>query len=213
MDQGRLTALLEPYLATPLSANQIAQVSAYLDLLLRWNARTNLTSVRDPEKIVTRHFGESFFLASKCVAAGANTGAALDIGSGAGFPAIPLKIAYPELDLTLVEAHHTKAVFLREVLRALKLKAEVRNARAESLPEAIADLITFRAVERFDSILPVAARLLRSPSETSQPRIAMLISSAQIGVAREILQNWRFSTPIPIPGTQNRVIQLVEPSR
>jgi 16S rRNA (guanine527-N7)-methyltransferase len=214
MDPARIAALLHPYLAAPLSETQLTQVVAYLDLLQRWNARTNLTSIRDPEIIVTRHFGESFFLAQNCVGAGAPTCSsptcvAFDLGSGAGFPAIPLKILHPELNLTLVEAHHTKAVFLREVLRTLHLHAEVRNLRAETLPDAIADLVTFRAVERFDAILPIAARLLR-PGDS--PALAILISSAQIRSAQEMLPNWHFQPPIPIPGTKNRVIELVEPT-
>ena len=63
MDPALIAALLEPFLDRPLSPAQLGQISTYIDLLLRWNARINLTAIREPEEIVTRHFGESFFLA------------------------------------------------------------------------------------------------------------------------------------------------------
>src|SRR6266851_4843730 len=63
MDTARIAALLEPFLEPTLPPSQLDQISTYIDLLLRWNARINLTAIRDPDEIVTRHFGESFFLA------------------------------------------------------------------------------------------------------------------------------------------------------
>ncbi|HVZ17572.1 MAG TPA: 16S rRNA (guanine(527)-N(7))-methyltransferase RsmG [Terriglobales bacterium] len=235
-----IARLLQPYVET-LSDTQLAQVSTYLDLLLRWNARTNLTAIRDPAQIVTRHFGESFFLASKLFGLKAlgyldiqitRCPDVLDLGSGAGFPAIPLLVFRPDITITLVEAHHTKAVFLREVLRALHLEAEVQNVRAEALPPASADIVTLRAVEKFDSILPTAANLVRSVvMEAGRPRpaitdfnqtpipyppsrfcgLALLISSPQISRARQVLLTWHFHPEIPIPNSQNRVVQLIEP--
>ena len=236
-----IPSLLEPYV-TNLTANQLAQVSTYLDLLLRWNAKMNLTAIRDPQQIVSRHFGESFFLATHLFGPQGvfqlptyqlTNLLICDLGSGAGFPAIPLKIYHLDVTIKLVEANHRKAVFLREVLRALSLDAEVKNVRAEDLPSASADLVTLRAVEKFDSILPIAARLVRpakdGPCARSRPRLrdvesggdcsrstvhglSLLIGSAQIARAHEILPNWRFHPEIPIPKSQNRVIQLVEPN-
>jgi 16S rRNA (guanine527-N7)-methyltransferase len=63
LDTARIAALLDPYLEQSLPTSQLDQISTYIDLLLRWNARINLTAIRRPEEIVTRHFGESFFLA------------------------------------------------------------------------------------------------------------------------------------------------------
>src|SRR5271157_340997 len=63
MDTARIAAFLEPFLELSLPESQLDQISTYIDLLLRWNARINLTAIRHPEEIVTRHFGESFFLA------------------------------------------------------------------------------------------------------------------------------------------------------
>src|SRR5581483_1513447 len=124
-----IAPLLAPFLSTAeLSSAQTEQVRAYLELLLRWNQKINLTSVRKPEDIVTRHFGESFFLASSLRQMGiindrANDSGArfIDLGSGAGFPGIPVKIYEPEFHGTLMESQNKKATFLKEVIRALKL--------------------------------------------------------------------------------------------
>jgi len=209
MDPSRIAALLEPFLEAPLSEPQLEQISTYIDLLLRWNARINLTAIRDPEQIVPRHFGESLFLARHVLPPTGGhrslatdhrpTTTVLDLGSGAGFPALPIKIWEPSIHLTMVEANHKKAAFLREAARALKLmNVDVIAARAESLrksaaiaksskhsekspeqaaPEVLSrrpDVVTFRAVEKFDQILQTAASFL---GPTSQ--IAILITEAQ----------------------------------
>src|SRR5215472_2936607 len=98
MQPGRIADLLAPFLpAGPLSPLQLEQVSHHLDLLLQRNARINLTGVRDNEQIITRHFGESFFLAQTVLPRGATPAgdppsirSAADLGSGAGFPGLPL---------------------------------------------------------------------------------------------------------------------------
>src|SRR5579859_7436355 len=110
MSPDAIAALLAPYLGDDrLSAEQLAQLETYLDLLLRWNARTNLTAVREPESIVSRHFGESLFAARHLFDRQAQahdnerlsdhwplaTGHCADLGSGAGFPGLPLKIWAP----------------------------------------------------------------------------------------------------------------------
>src|SRR5271169_3984978 len=100
LDAGRIATLLQPFLPD-VSPELAGQLHTYLDLLLRWNARINLTAVRDPEQIVTRHFGESLFAARVLRDAGvlaAPTGADLtlaDVGSGAGFPGVPIKLLVP----------------------------------------------------------------------------------------------------------------------
>jgi 16S rRNA (guanine527-N7)-methyltransferase len=176
IDASRIADLLQPFLADispgtpsrhPLSEWEFppalaAQIQTYLDLLLRWNARINLTAVRDPEQIVTRHFGESLFAAGVLRQAGAITPNATlaDIGSGAGFPGIPIKLFAPELHVTLIESQNKKATFLREVIRTLGLShIVVHCGRAEDWNHR-ACIVTLRAVEKFDSILPVAASLV-----------------------------------------------------
>ncbi|HET9698258.1 MAG TPA: 16S rRNA (guanine(527)-N(7))-methyltransferase RsmG [Terriglobales bacterium] len=206
-----IAELLTPYVEG-LSSRQLSQVSTYLDLLLKWNARMNLTSIRDPENIVKRHFGESFFLARHISALAADL---MDIGSGAGFPAIPIKIYRPELNVTLVEAQQRKATFLREVGRALNLDVDVKNVRVEDLlraQPASAAVITFRAVEKFESILPLAAKMIRKQgAESSRGCLAILVSTSQVPRAQSLLPDWRFEPPIPVPGGDNRVLLRGEP--
>src|SRR5271165_7617785 len=177
MDADRIAALLEPYLGgAPVSPKLAMQLQAYLDLLLRWNVHINLTGVRDAGQIVTRHFGESLFAAHVLREAGAFASTAglaptlADVGSGAGFPGIPIKLFAPELDVTLIESHNKKAAFLREVIRALELDhAEVFCGRAEQWGKT-ADLVTLRAVEQFKRALPIAADLV-----TPSGRLCLLV--------------------------------------
>jgi 16S rRNA (guanine527-N7)-methyltransferase len=156
MESHRIAELLHPFLSAPLSDHQLQSISTYIDILLRWNARINLTAVRQPEEIVARHFGESLFAAGhlfsqpelhdatvvdprppKPSAAFEQSGAThsttlIDVGSGAGFPGIPIKIYSPHTHLTLIESNQKKATFLREVSRALTLTdVNVFASRAE----------------------------------------------------------------------------------
>ncbi len=138
--------------ATP---KQLAQFRIHYDLLLRWNAKTNLTSVRDPAEILRRHFAESAYL-TKVLALGPGT--LVDVGSGAGFPGIPVKILSPSTRVVLVEAVQKKAAFLKEVAREIALPGlEVRASRFEDLSPFEADWLTMRAV-RLDAELMAVIR-------------------------------------------------------
>jgi|SRR5579859_154740 len=213
-----IASLLAPFLPAPgLSPAQLEQVRTYLDLLLRWNQKTNLTSVRKPEDIVTRHFGESFFLASSLRQMGVENTAAgnsgthfIDLGSGAGFPGIPLKIYEPEFHGTLMESQNKKATFLKEVIRALKLTGiDVFNGRAEQWLQSSptrANLVTLRAVERFEQVLPVAARLI-GPSG----RLALLIGAGQAETARNLLPSFTWDLPSPVPQSHSRNLLIGYP--
>lgn len=191
---ARIADLLEPFIApATLSEVHLREISTYIDILLKWNARTNLTAIRDEEGIVTRHFGESFFAARYLLADAAPGLRVFDVGSGAGFPGLPLKLFAPQIALTLIESHNKKAIFLREVIRALDLTdATVISARAELVKET-ADLVTLRAVEKFESILPIAARLVAPNS-----RLALLVASRQLEAAQRLVPGlWTHSGPIP----------------
>jgi len=198
MEEVRIAELLRPF-AGELAPERLRQISTYIDILGRWNEKTNLTAVREPEQIVLRHFGESLFAARTLLAPEAEL-AVLDIGSGAGFPGLPLKLWAPRVRLTLVEAHAKKATFLREVVRALALgNVKVVAARAETLQDQ-ADLVTLRAVERFDEILPSAARLVRPGG-----RLGLLIGTGQVGLAHQ-LPEFRWEPPHTVPQSRNRVL-------
>jgi len=247
MDTARIAELLDPFFRPPvgsssqfnhseaakagvqskaLSIAQLQHISTYIDILQRWNARINLTAIRDPEAIVTRHFGESLFAARHLFPTGrAEVGgrAALqgrvrsqekipalapgiptlaDVGSGAGFPGLPLKLWAPHVALTLIESNHKKAIFLREATRALTLTdVNIQNTRAEALARTSFDTVTLRAVERFEAVLPTAASLV-----TPSGRLALLISSAQEHIAYSALPGLNWSAPIPIPQSRSRIL-------
>jgi 16S rRNA (guanine527-N7)-methyltransferase len=204
MDAARLAELLHPFIAS-LTPDQLAAISNYLDLLLRWNAHTNLTAIREPEEIVTRHFGESLFAAAQLLPKSDVRMHAIDVGSGAGFPGLPLKIYAPGLHLTLIESQQKKATFLKEVVRTLHLdKVDVFTGRAQDCP-AHADLVTLRAVERFEIVLPAAASLLRYSCEPPS-RLALLIGSEQVELAHVLLPAMQWQAPIPIPQSTARVV-------
>ncbi|MGB9202622.1 MAG: 16S rRNA (guanine(527)-N(7))-methyltransferase RsmG [Terriglobales bacterium] len=246
LKSARLATLLEPFLKEPLSPSLLDQISIYIDLLQRWNARVNLTAIRQEEEIVTRHFGESFFLARHLFPTPRSSSSChpersenmreahvfaeskacpersrrdpyrtnalsspevLDIGSGAGFPAVPLKLWAPHIHLTLVESNHKKAAFLREVTRALTLtNINVTPDRLEALAASPgfprSQVVTFRAVERFDAVLRQAVAFL-APKAT----LALLIGAAQIPHLTALTTiNWQ--PPIPVPQSRTRVLSI-----
>ena len=208
MDQREISQLLQPFLGNDLSAilteSQLCQLSTYLDLLLRWNSRINLTAVRQPDAIVTRHFGESLFTGRHlfpAAASGSGNTSLVDVGSGAGFPGLPLKIWSHTTQLTLIESNQKKATFLREVVRALPLQsAEVFVGRAEDFHRQV-DTVTLRAVEQFERSLPVAAQIV-----APNGRLALLIGAAQLPTARKLAANFAWQDPLPIPLSSNRVL-------
>jgi 16S rRNA (guanine527-N7)-methyltransferase len=203
MEIARIAELLRPFTGgLELSPDLYEQLSAYLDLLLRWNARMNLTAVRESEQIVSRHFGESLFTA-RVLLPERQAGTLADIGSGAGFPGIPIRLWSAATRVTLIESQGKKATFLREVIRTLKLDAEVFHGRAEDWGKA-ADLVTLRAVEKFESVLPVAAELV-APAGS----VGLLIGAKQLATAREILgEYWSWREPVAVPQSNDRVVAV-----
>jgi 16S rRNA (guanine527-N7)-methyltransferase len=129
---------------------------AYLSLILRWNARTSLTAIRNPEGIISRHFVESI---ASAAAVPKNVRTLLDFGSGAGFPGIPIALCRPEISVTLAESQNKKAAFLREAVRSLELKTTVHAGRAESLATAF-DCVILRAVDRMEAAVSAASDLV-----------------------------------------------------
>jgi 16S rRNA (guanine527-N7)-methyltransferase len=221
-----------------LSQAQLQHISTYIDLLLRWNARINLTAIRQPEEIVTRHFGESLFAArhlfpaktagrapspvqaerssvpanyappsSRPVRAEANaltSETLIDVGSGAGFPGLPIKLWAPQIHVTLIESNHKKATFLREVVRAMTLTdVEVFSARAEDYTNTPADVVTLRAVERFKTALSTAAGLVAPTG-----RLALLIGETQLAHTPGLAPEFTWSPPTQIPLSSNRILVI-----
>jgi len=210
MNREQIAELLEPFLeSSSLSDQQLESLAVYLELLVKWNSKLNLTAIRDPNEIVTRHFGESLFAARKVFPSGDSTqtaiGTAIDVGSGAGFPGLPTKLWVPSLKITLVESNQRKATFLREVIRALKPEGmTVVTERAEKL-SIKADLVTLRAVERFEHVLPIAFNLKKPAG-----KLAILIGASQIGAAQKLLSNAQWLAPIKVPNSSSRVLLVAE---
>ena len=126
----RLNEILAEFGQKPIHLLHSKRFEEYLFLLLRWNARVNLTAIRDEEGILRRHFVESIVCA-RALPAGITS--LLDFGSGAGFPGIPIALCCPEIAVTLAESQGKKAAFLSEAVRVLGISAKVHSGRAEVL--------------------------------------------------------------------------------
>ena len=141
-----------------LAAELAAPLLQYLALLDRWNKTYNLTAIRDPREMVTRHLLDSLAMAPFF-----STGTLADLGTGPGLPGIPLAITHPGLQVTLVESNGKKTRFMREAVRKLGLaNARVAESRAEALDEPGAyDNLTARAMDTLAGIIEVGGHLLR----------------------------------------------------
>jgi 16S rRNA (guanine527-N7)-methyltransferase len=152
MTSETITALLTPYAAV--SPELAAQLLLYLDLILKWNERVNLTAIRTPEEIVRRHFGESLFAAAHL----GPCRTLLDFGSGAGFPGLPIQLVHPGVQVTLAESRARKAAFLCEAVRTLNLDTEIWSHRVETMPpDRTFSTVTLRAVDDMPAALAAAA--------------------------------------------------------
>ena len=187
--------LLQPVLAKvslQLGSAQICSLSRHYDLLQRWNRHINLTSIRTPQQIVERHFGEALYLAKVI----GEAKSLVDVGSGAGFPGLPFAVARPEVHVTLVESVAKKATFLREVSRPLG-NVSVYHGRVEVLQERF-EWSTTRAVALPDVFL----QLLRISTH-----LALLVSREEVA---RIEQDRRFVWEgcVSVPWSDQRVILI-----
>jgi len=195
LPEATIRQLLEPF-GLDLSPEQIGQMIVYLELLLRWNKKINLTGIRDWETCVTRHFGESLYLGRWV---GLN-GRLLDIGSGAGFPGLSLKIIFPGLSVTLLEPIAKKRAFLKEVARVCGMNSvEVRGERLEDFagasPPPVYDAATARAVGHLEELVPLASRCLKAGGE-----LFLWLSRRQTNEIGYIEAGLRVVRRVPVPG-------------
>jgi len=153
---ARLDQLLTQSGHPPLAPETAEKFAAYLTLLQKWNARTNLTAIRDEEGILSRHFLESILCAHKLPP---DISSLLDFGSGAGFPGLPIALIRKEISVTLAESQNKKAAFLREAVRTLGLTTKVHSNRAETLQSTF-DCVTLRAVDNMSQAIPAAIQRL-----------------------------------------------------
>jgi 16S rRNA (guanine527-N7)-methyltransferase len=191
LSESTIATLLAPYLSD-IPAALPGQLSTYLDLLLKWNARTNLTAIRDPEEIVRRHFGESLFAASHL---DPDIPTLLDFGSGAGFPGIPIALLRPDIQVTLAESQNKKATFLREAVRTLSLSTEVWPARVESMAaDRQFHTVILRAVDDMEAALPLAR--------------ARIVPGGQLVLLTTVPHIPPNGRSIPLPNSQSGVLYL-----
>jgi len=180
--------------------HQIVYIQQYMKLLLTWNDKINLTAIRDPLEILYRHFCESMYAA---VVVPVENGRLADVGSGAGFPGIPLKIIRPELHTFLVESNMKKATFLAEVLRTIELPdTKVLVSRYEELGEDLMplDYVCSRAVGEFEPFLAWAAS-----ERVATKQVILWIGGRDLDQARRGIE-WEWREPIPVPHSLRRYL-------
>jgi 16S rRNA (guanine527-N7)-methyltransferase len=188
-----------------LSAQALGRLRCYLELLLRWNRRINLTGLGEPRAIVRQLFGESLWLATVVEL----EGWLVDVGSGAGFPGLALKLAAPDLRVTLVESRQKKGTFLKEVVRSCQFTTVdvVVERFGGWLPQGIGagqpNLITTRAVRMDEKLLGGIALALGPYGKAlflSTPKLAQDLESRGAG--------FRWDAPLEIPGGKGRVVVI-----
>jgi len=204
LTSAQISNALRPYGIAP-SVDLIKGIRTYTELLLKWNRSVSLTSVTDVEQILRFHFGESLFALSMLPVEKSRLA---DVGSGAGFPGIPLAMASPTLMVTLIESNAKKYVFLNEVIRELRLRnVTALHSRMEEVkaPGQDLDFVTVRALGKFENLLRWAQKKLAPDG-----RIALWVGSED---ATDISADskWKWSVPAPIPGSQRRYILIGYP--
>ena len=181
---------------------QVLQIQQYIKMLLTWNDKVNLTAIRDPLEMLYRHFAESMYAAT---AVPIKNGRLADIGSGGGFPGLPIRILEPDLELLLVESNVKKATFLAEVVREIGLSnARVLVSRYEELAEELTplDFVCCRAVGEFGPLLNWA-----HSAQIAVPRLVLWVGGRDLEQVREIA-DWKWSEPISIPHSLRRFVLI-----
>ena len=217
-----LSSEAEQYLNLSLTIDQVSRLSQFAGLLVEWNQKISLTAIRSEEDIRIKHILDS--LSCQLVMEGTSVDRVIDIGSGAGFPGIPLKVLFPEMQLSLVESVNKKTQFLSLIVQELDLnKVEIFPERAEIIGQQVDHRESYDwAVARAVAGLPVLCEYLlplvkiggymlaqkgeTAPSELEQAQSAIEVLGGQAAK----------SIPVDLPGvSQPRylvVIQKVRPT-
>lgn len=202
----------------PLSVGQLDQFDLYATELIQWNQHTNLTSITDPEAIVVRHFLDSLALALLW-SHGSPTSLA-DIGTGAGFPGVPLKLLWPDMRLLLVESIGKKTAFLTHLVEVLGLMdVEIRTERAETLGQhpdyrEHYDLVTGRAVANLSVLAEYCLPLCRIGGMFVAPKSGSGVAEIQAALtALNVLGGEHESTlKVQLPDVEERTLIVVRKS-
>jgi 16S rRNA (guanine527-N7)-methyltransferase len=188
------------------SMDQISKIREYIRILLKWNNLVSLTSIVDPVEIVARHFGESMYASSLIPV---ENGRLADVGSGAGFPGLALKILCQHLQVILIESNKKKCAFLSEVVRSLGLlDVEVLPKRFEEVraEPGFANFVTSRAVGGFPGILRWSRHTL------SQRGHIILWAGGEDTTKISGTLGWTWQPAVRIPESQRRFILIGRPA-
>ena len=183
-----------------LTEDQIAQLVKHYSMLCHWNRRINLTRIVEPEESARLHYAESLFGARFI----GDATSLLDIGSGAGLPAVPLAVARPDLRVVALEANQKKSLFLKEVKDELRLdNFSVVTARLESFDWSEYDLMTSRALDRAETFLPAVVERLAAGQRL------MLFCTTDLVTSIEASLNSQSSVEThPLPQSESRLIAI-----
>jgi 16S rRNA (guanine527-N7)-methyltransferase len=189
-DEAAFSELLNRHFSPirPLSPLEISRLHAHYEQLVRWNKVLNLTSIRRLEEAVVRHYCESLFLA---VHLPKEPVSVLDVGSGAGFPGIPMAVLRPDCRFTLAESRQRKAVFLREATRDYP-HVRVEALRAQQVTGNF-DWVVSRAV-RWDQVLPLSHRWVG------------LLLGLEDAAAVSLAPGFQWLPPVPLPWASGGVL-------
>lgn len=199
LTDARISEALAPY-GVSASTELSERIRIYVATLLQWNSRIALTTVTKTSEILRVHFGESFFAGR---VAGIVKGRAADIGTGAGFPGIPIRMVNPELELTLVEPLTKKTVFVADVLRKIGIDdVSIMRNRMEELADNAPrfDFVMSRALGRYERLLTWARSMV-----SSKGRVVLLVTLAN-AIQLGKLPPWKWQDPVAIPESHSRVV-------
>ncbi len=217
--QGELPADFEGLLTSArqigleLSPEQLAQFACYRELLLDWNQRVNLTAITDPQEVLTRHFLDSLAcLFAIPQAEREQPLKLLDVGSGAGFPGLPLQIVFPDWQVTVLEATGKKVRFLEEVIARLGLsRARALQSRAEELAHdpqhrARYDIVTARGLAALPTLLEYCLPFCRPSGLVIAPKKGAISAEVEQGKRAAAALGGRFveQRSFSLPGLEDQ---------
>jgi 16S rRNA (guanine527-N7)-methyltransferase len=212
--QGRVAPALQTFLGSlhrlglELTEQQLGQFLRYREELLDWNTRINLTAITDPDEVLIKHFLDSLSLLMVYDTLNARL---LDIGAGAGFPGLPLKIVRPQWQVVLLEATGKKVRFLQHIIETFQLQDVVAvHGRAEELAHkaeyrASFDVVTARAVASLPTLLEYAAPFCRVGGQIILPKKGELVDELAQGkrAARQVGATLLADVAVTLPGLED----------
>ena len=204
LDDVQIREHLAPFGVSP-TEEQIMQIREYVRILLSWNRSINLTAVTDPIEVVERHLGESMYASNLLPVENCRLA---DVGSGAGFPGLAMKIAIPSIQLILIESNKKKCAFLSEAVRSIGFTGvEIFPERFEHIrPDRIeANLVTCRAVGGFKELIrwSISALAVRGH--------VVLWVGAEDSTRIARTGGWDWQPPVRIPESRGRFVLIGRP--